>query len=194
MLCSTPYEDRRLRLMAAARVGRTVLDLGYAQLPSPYLRDGHTVGFDLDLPRRPAPGYDEQIQGDVNDIAELLAGRQFDTVLSGELIEHLERPLDHLRNLRELVAPDGLLALSTPNPFGVPVIAYELLRSRRRFFTEDHLFSFPPRWVGRMLDRSGFELRSIVPVGIWLPGAVIPWSPVTLSYQLIYVARPRPRS
>lgn len=190
MLTSGPYEDRRLRLMAAARTGTTVLDLGYAQLPSPYLRDGHTVGFDLDLPSVPAPGYDEQIQGDVNDIAEVLAGRRFDTILSGELIEHLERPFDHLRSLRELIAEGGVLALSTPNPFGLPVVAYELLRSRRRFFTEDHLFSFPPRWVVRMLERTGFELESIVPVGIWLPGAVIPWSPVSLSYQLIYVAHP----
>lgn len=190
MLRSLPYERRRLQLMAAARTGSSVLDLGYAEMPNPHLAHGYTVGFDLAKPDD-APGYDEQIVGDVNEVDRILAGQRFDTVLSGELIEHLERPYDHLRTLRSLVAPGGRLVLSTPNPMGFPVVGLEWLRSRRWFYTEDHLYYFPPRWVVRMLERTGYDVRSVRGVGLWLPGAVIPSVPVGLSYQVIYTATPR---
>lgn len=167
-----------------------MLDLGYAEMPNPHLDDGYTVGFDLEKPAE-APGYDEQVVGDVNEIDRILAGRTFDTVLSGELIEHLERPYDHLRSLRPLIAPGGRLVLSTPNPLGIPVVFLELVRSTRWFFTSDHLYYFAPRWVVRMLDRAGYEVQGVRGVGLWLPGAVIPRVPVSLSYQVIYEATPR---
>lgn len=190
MLRSHPYERRRLALMAEARTGSSVLDLGYAEMPNPHLGDGWTVGFDLAKPAS-APGYDEQVVGDVNEIDRVLDGQTFDTVLSGELIEHLERPYDHLRTLRPLIAPGGRLVLSTPNPLGIPVVFLELVRSRKWFYTTDHLYYFTPRWVVRMLENCGYDVASVRGVGLWLPGAVVPRVPVSLSYQVVYTATPR---
>ena len=42
-----------------------------------------------------------------------------------------------------------------------------------------------------MFDLTGFRLLEVRPVGLWLPVGCIPWSPVWMSYQLIYVAEAR---
>src|SRR5215472_13121712 len=99
------YERRRLRLMASLARGETVLDLGFAQTPSPYLGAFHAVGLDLEPPAQLPNGYAEQIRGDVMHLDEHLGSRQFDTVVCGELIEHLERPYDFLREVSKVVAP-----------------------------------------------------------------------------------------
>lgn len=174
-------------MVAAAATGATVLDLGYAQDPNPYLR-GHRVGVDL---RRPEPGavrYDEEIVADVRDLGTVLDGRVFDTLACCELIEHLEEPYALLRSLRPLVAPAGRLVLTTPNPTGLPVVLLEWVRSHRRFYTEEHAYYFAPRWVERMLVRTGWHVREVRGVGPW-PLAIAGF-PAGLSYQVVIVAVP----
>lgn len=188
-LSSKPYERTRLRKVAALARGETVLDLGYAQMPNPHLQGVHRVGLDLNAPEPGAPQYDEQLIGDVCDAAELLKGRRFDTIICGELIEHVEEPYRLLRDLRGLLADGGRLILTTPNPLGFPVLAVELLRSKRYFYTPNHVYYFLPRWAERLMQRSGYEVETVRGVGLWLPGACIPVCPVSLSYQVIYVGR-----
>jgi SAM-dependent methyltransferase len=182
------YERRRLRLMASFARGETVLDLGFAQTPSPYLGEFHTVGLDLEPPAELPQGYAEQMRGDVTRLDEHLGSRQFDSVLCGELIEHLERPYDFLREVSKVVAPGGRLVLSTPNAVGLPTVFYEWARSHKRFYTTDHRYYFTPRWVERMLGDTGWRCTEMRAVGLWLPFGVIGACPVALSYQVIYVA------
>lgn len=175
-------------MMASFVRGDDVLDLGFAQSPNPALASFRTVGLDLQPPSTTPPGYAEQIRGDVMTLTDHLGGRRFDTVICGELIEHLERPYDFLRGLRDVVAPGGRLVLSTPNPLGFPVVMFELSRSRKRFYTRDHRFYFTPRWVDRMLDDTGWLRRETHGVGLWLPFGAVPPCPIALSYQVVYVA------
>lgn len=186
---SNRYEERRMRMLASLARGPRILDIGYAQWPNPYLlRPGWTVsGLDLEEPRE-RTGYSRELVGDANRLAEHVGNERFDTVVAAELIEHLERPYDFLRGVREVLARDGRLLLSTPNPVGWPTVLFEWTRSSRRFYTSDHTFYFSPRWVRRLLDRAGFELTLSRGVGLWPLGWVCP---TTLSYQVLYVAEPR---
>ncbi len=185
---SAPYERRRMRQMAYQSVGKTVLDIGYAQSPNPYLDGFYRTGYDLNKPLPGTVSYEEEIVGDVCEIGAVLAGRRFDTIFCGELIEHLETPYKFLRDLSELLNEDGRLILSTPNPLGFPVFLCELFQLRRFFYTKEHLYYFLPRWVRRLLELSGYRLQSIRPVGLWLPFGVLGLCPTMLSYQVIYVA------
>lgn len=186
---SHAYERRRLRMIAEQARGQ-ILDLGYAQLPNPYLPGDRTVGVDLDRPAAPS-GYVEELEGSVLDLASLLGQRRFDTIVAAELIEHLEEPYAFLRATRDALRPGGLLILSTPNPIAFPTLLMEATRSKRWFYTEDHTYYFTARWVERMLTRTGYVVERIQPVGIWLPFGYLPVSPIWLSYQLIYLARKR---
>ena len=96
---SERYEQRRLRLIADLVEGPRVLDLGYAAMPNAGVSARDVVGFDLERPLDVPSNYTEHAAGDVMELSEVLGGRQFDTVLCGELIEHVERPYDLLREI-----------------------------------------------------------------------------------------------
>ncbi len=80
---SVPYDRRRLRQMAHQAVGKTVLDIGYAQTPNSYLDGFYGTGYDLNKPLPGSVCYAEEIVGDVCDIGTVLAGRRFDTIICG---------------------------------------------------------------------------------------------------------------
>ena len=115
------YERKRLRIIASSMVGKKVLDIGYAQMPNSYLSDFYCTGYDINKPGSHS-GYNEEIQGDVKDVSSKLSNHNFDSIIAGELIEHLENPYQFLRDLHPLLTDDGLLVLSTVNPLGFPVI------------------------------------------------------------------------
>jgi len=191
VIVSNRYEDRRLRRLAAHVSGRSVLDIGYAQHPNPYLDAANTTGLDL-TPPSPTNShhYAEEVTGDVVELLKLFPGRTFDTVICAELIEHLENPYSFLRDVRSVLNDDGVLLLSTPNPLAFPVVAIEALRLKRFFYTRDHLYYFLPRWVERLLERSGYRVTGLEGVGLWTPFGSLPVkTPVSASYQVIYVAQ-----
>lgn len=50
------------------------------------------------------------------DVEAQLAGEKFDSIVGLALIEHLPDPESFLRQARSLLAPDGRVVLTTPNP------------------------------------------------------------------------------
>lgn len=182
------YDRRRQQLIAGEVLGPRVLDIGYAQLPNPNLAGHAVTGLDLIAPDTIPSGYAAVVQGDATSVTSLFAKGAFDSIVFGEVIEHLERPYDFLRSLRHVLRPRGQIVFSTPNPGSFPVALFELLQSRRFFYTEDHTFYFLPRWVSRMLSRTGFKLTRQLPVGLWLPFPAVLPAPVWLSYQVVYAA------
>ncbi len=172
--------------MAPWVVGHSVLDIGCAQMPNPFLKARRVVGLDLhDMPAG-AP-YTQHVVGDVFDLPRLLPRERFDTIVLGAFIEHVENPYQLLRLMRDALVPGGRLVVCTPNPLGIPMVFAELLCSRRFFYTPDHLHALTPRWVWRMLERSGFRVLKTIGNGASLCGLWCP-APAILSYTATYVA------
>jgi len=94
-----------------------VLDLGCGSGYGTALLAGseaHVVGLDRVLPDRPSRrsgGY--FLLGDLRAIP--LAPRSFDLVVSFQVIEHLEDPTFYVDALAELLCPEGLALVTTPN-------------------------------------------------------------------------------
>jgi SAM-dependent methyltransferase len=171
--------------MASFASGPEILDIGYASAPNRHLCEkGHVVGYDISAGKKPF-GYDEIVQGDITNIADLLAGRRFDTILLGEVIEHVEAPYTALKDLKTLMHDNSRLIISTPNPLSFPVLWFEFFWSKRFFYTTDHLYYFLPRWMERMLDITGYTLEKVQSVGLY--NFPVP-APKRLSYLLIYIA------
>ncbi len=181
------YEEHRLKKIARLCQGKSLLDIGYAHIPNPYYSHIHRVGLDLEKPKVPS-SYEEELLGDACELMRIFPDRRFDTVVAGEIVEHMEDPLSFLRGIRTVLSPNGRLILSTPNPLSWPVIFFEWARSRRFFYTPYHIYYFTPRWMERLLHRAGFEMEKVEGVGLWTPIHPLP-CPIALSYQVIYVAR-----
>lgn len=116
------WAARLLRRVTHADGGRAVLELG----PGPgamtrvLLARGHRVTVVENDPQalEVLKTLDVEIVAgnlDGSDWLGALAGRKFDTVMACDVLEHLRRPEDVLRQLADLVAPGGSLLISVPN-------------------------------------------------------------------------------
>jgi 2-polyprenyl-6-hydroxyphenyl methylase/3-demethylubiquinone-9 3-methyltransferase len=104
--------------------GLTALDIGCGGglIAEPVARLGATVtGIDPSPEAIAAARRHAQMQGLAIDYRagraedELAAGRRFDVVLCLEVLEHVPEPAAFLKLIRPLMAPGGLLVLSTIN-------------------------------------------------------------------------------
>ncbi len=80
-----------------------------------------------------------------------------DVAIAGEVVEHLDAPGPFFRSLRQLVRPNGLLVVTTPNAYRLlnflaPVGGVELVHP-------DHTAWHSPHTLATLLARSGWELE-----------------------------------
>ncbi|MDR7545258.1 MAG: class I SAM-dependent methyltransferase [Armatimonadota bacterium] len=95
------------------------------------------LGVDIDVEGFKAPIPFRRL--DLNDAdfaAALLDGGGFDLVTSVEVIEHLESPINFLRNIRRLLSPTGAAIVTTPNVDNLPARVKFLIRGRLRGLDE----------------------------------------------------------
>lgn len=106
--------------------GASILDIpsGSGLLAQKLLARGLAVQAADILPQRPIAGVPIHVAD--MDRPLPFADGSFDSVVSAEGIEHLERPFDFVREVRRILRPGGLFVLSTPN--------ISALRSRWRYF------------------------------------------------------------
>ena len=115
-----------------------------------------TVGVDIDakgieiLRQR---GYDVVCA----DVETMNLNRRFDTIVAGEIIEHLRNPGRALDTIRKHLNPSGRLILTTCNPFYINQV-WKILKYNQVQVHEEHTAWFDPYTLGRLLARSGFEV------------------------------------
>jgi SAM-dependent methyltransferase len=101
-----------------------------------------------------------------------LQSATFDTVISCESIEHLERPRAACEELARVLKPGGRLYLTTPNYLGPLGLYRGYARLRGRPYTEGgqpiNRFMLLPRTCG-WIRRAGLRIRAVDAVGHYLP-------------------------
>jgi SAM-dependent methyltransferase len=84
------------------------------------------------------------IVGDLNeDFASRLSSQVFDLLTCIEVIEHLENPRHLLRGAQRLLAPNGLLVITTPNIESTAGRLRFLWTGELRHFGRDPVFNEP---------------------------------------------------
>jgi 2-polyprenyl-3-methyl-5-hydroxy-6-metoxy-1,4-benzoquinol methylase len=91
----------------------------------------------------------------------------FDLVHASHLVEHLNDPAAFLGEVARLLAPGGIVVLTTPNADGFQA---RLLGAQWRSAIYDHLYLFSRRTLGLLLEEKGFRIGREITWGGWAAG------------------------
>ncbi len=178
------YRLKKLARLAAP--AQSVLDVGCACMPNPYLRNEVVVGLDLMKPELPT-NYTAFHVSDAMRLPHPFEPEEFDAVVCGEMLEHLKQPNDFLSACFKVLNSRGFLVLSTPNPHSLFELILNIPLSRSYYYDPEHVCLYPQRWLIRMLELSGFTRVRLYSGGICLPFVYLsmpfprPWAEYTIA-------------
>ena len=171
-----PSEDSshgRISTLIKSRSPSRILDLGCSSgLLSERLQHmgHHVTGVDVVEIAGVGERTDSFTKADLNDGIPAEVGSGFDIVLAADVLEHLANPGALMRQVREVLSPDGVAMFCVPN------VAhwYPRFRSTLGMFDYDqrgildstHLRFFTRRSIRKLIERQGFTVRRVEPVGL----------------------------
>jgi 2-polyprenyl-3-methyl-5-hydroxy-6-metoxy-1,4-benzoquinol methylase len=150
-----------------ARPGVRAADLGAG--PGAMAARLQSFGCDVVAVDRDANGFEARLPHisldfDQPDFASPLGAASFGLVTAIEVIEHVESPINFLRNVRHLLGPGGVAVLTTPNVDSLPARSKFLLKGKIRTMDEHseptHISPvFFDLLQRQFLPRAGLHLR-----------------------------------
>ena len=183
----------RKHIAQDAYVNGKVLDIGYAEFPNHTSKN--LYGIDI-APRPPVdlPNYVETKQTDLNTQPVPYPDGFFDTVIAGDVIEHVANPMFLLCESNRVLQLGGTLIVSTPNPYYYwefmqnLLVKYQWMKARQL----GHFTTFTRINMRNILERTGFTLEK--ELGNFFTLIILKWVfhlvrfPF-LTYQITYVAK-----
>ncbi len=115
------------------------------------------LGLDLEeveVKRLRDKGYNV-IHGDATSID---IGRQFNAIVAGEIIEHIDNPGLFLNNMRKHLTTDGFLVISTPNVFFPLHFLESVFGSPYKRWNSQHVQWYCYFTLENLLKRNGFSV------------------------------------
>jgi 2-polyprenyl-3-methyl-5-hydroxy-6-metoxy-1,4-benzoquinol methylase len=160
--------DDRIRRVCEYAEGPVVLDLGCVQHDPAKIdaddwlhahladRFEHVLGVDIHEDGIRAM-WDRGYTATAADATALDLPIEADTVVAGELIEHVTDPGGLVASARDHLKPDGRFILTTPNPWAVVHLRRHLTGSYH--INDDHVAWYGPTVLEQLLDRYGFDIE-----------------------------------
>lgn len=154
--------------------GPTVLDLGCVQPNKDNIGGDDWLHGRLDTAYETVVGVDidaEEVRRLNNsgytvhhtDVESMKLDIRADTVVAGELIEHISNPGLLLDRIGEHVKRDGTVILTTPNPWAIVHLRRHLSGSFH--INDEHTAWYGPETLRQLFDRHGFKVVETVGVG-----------------------------
>jgi len=173
--CARERPGRAIEIGFGAGIYLPVLAESFAEVVASDLDQAH-----LDHARAIAAKYPniELIRDDILD--SRLPAQHFTLVLCTEVIEHIPDAARVLGGIRRLLAPGGVLLLSTPQRWSLMEMAAKvaflpgIVQIVRRIYGEavfdmEHANSMTARETERQLSNAGFRIRERYKSGMYIP-------------------------
>jgi 2-polyprenyl-3-methyl-5-hydroxy-6-metoxy-1,4-benzoquinol methylase len=163
--------------LAQCPLGIIDLGCGNGAMASRLLGMGYkAVGIDasesgIAIANQQRPGQFHVVDFSLGQLPAALAGRQFNVVLSTEVIEHLYDPRALLKMARSVLAPGGTLVITTPYHGYLKNLALAAAGKLDGHFTVlwdgGHIKFFSRRTLTAMLEEEGFQVTDFRGAGRW---------------------------
>lgn len=120
----------------------------------------------------------------------------FDVVTLWDALEHLDDPKKTLSIVNQILKPDGIVAIATPNIDGLfPALSYKVANLLNYWPHPEpprHLFQFSKKTLSRLLELTGFKVIHIqderIPIGYTFGGLkALLRSWLRLGYALVFI-------
>ena len=215
-----PSEDSshgRISAMLSSKPPSKILDLGCSSgLLAERLRamGHHVTGVDVTEIEGVGERTSAFFKADLNEGIPSEVGSDFDIVLAADVLEHLADPAPLMDQIRDVLAPEGTAIFCVPNVahwyprFRVTLGVFDY--DQRGILDATHLRFFTRRSIKKFVERQGFTIRRIEPVGLPLDAlglqgvsskvvrlvdqVVLSLWPTLFGYQFIIEASPAGRS
>lgn len=160
--------DRVAYLSELAR-GKIVLDIGVVEhfldaYKNPEWLHRHIaeaasscLGVDL-LEREVAKLAEAGFNVIARDLADEPLAQQFDLIVAGEVLEHVEAPGRFMKNCAAMLRPEGRLVLTVPNPWVANAVIKNSLRSQTFVDSADHVGWYDASTLLELGQRNGLRL------------------------------------
>lgn len=87
----------------------------------------------------------------------------FDVIFSIEVIEHINNPIEEIKNFHKILRKGGLVYVTTPN---LNSISHTLLKDKWNIFHyPEHLCYYTPKTIEKLFTQAGFKKVSIETTG-----------------------------
>lgn len=165
------WDDHKIAYVVARAAGREVLDLGCVEHDPENYRSRYWVhralveraasvtGLDLcqdGVTALSARGYDIRF----GDVQHFDLGRQYDVIVAGDLLEHLEDFAGFFASVKSHLRADGCLIVATPNPWYWRNIVKAVTRPEVDNNPE-HTCWFDPRTLRQLATRQGMTMSEV---------------------------------
>ena len=92
----------------------------------------------------------------------------FDAIVLDNVLEHLHKPSDTLKEIKKILNKDGMLAIALPNNKGFSMRVF----GKKSYLWQlpTHLYHFSPKTITKLLEKNDFEVKRIV---FWNPKNII---------------------
>ncbi len=119
------------------------------------------VGLDLDKSAievlREECQITDTLYGNAEDLDKLFPAERFDTILAGDVVEHMSNIGLFFRSARKVLKPGGDLIVTVPNAFSIKRILGAIILKQERN-NPDHLYFFSAMTLRQAAHRFGYEL------------------------------------
>ena len=128
-----------------------------------------SVGLDYlrdDVKKLNELGFTEIVYGDATDFR---LNRTFDSVVVGDLIEHVSNLQGLLESIHAHLTDTGQVVITTPNPFYINQFM-DILIQNQITFNDEHICWFDPVVLYELLQRHGLQIDEFY----WLEDSLVP--------------------
>lgn len=145
-------------------------------------------GFDLFKPKHPK-FFPNQKQGNIEKGLPY-EDNYFDTVYTGELLEHINNPGIVLLEINRVLKKNGVFILDVPNPYSLFRLVKYLIKREEDLCDPTHLIFYTPASLHAILEKNNFKIQILATKSPKHHRFLPCWLTKGLGNHLLVVAKP----